>query len=315
MSIRLEQPGASKAAATAGAMVGKGERAKEDRARAEQQRQQQEAIAAQQSARTAALEWEKEKMFMRSQQDFAHEMRMKQVGLDKEARAHEWEKEKMELASQNDFKEEEKERIRKRGVFKSGIESIDKNDTLNDTQKQDAKYTWAMKYTDIEEAAQYLGNKPTKETDPNVTLRKKMETIVGIKDLPWSDLVDEYEKEQELGGLSVEDTPGISKEELPEIPEGKLLVRSPDGEDGTIDEGELQEYLTRGFTLIEPTTQEEETVTESEEGGIGIKALLGATPLGALGSYANVNRQVQMDKMRRTKEARKTMSLGERLRR
>jgi len=74
----------------------------------ERARQEQAQAAAQQRAQA----WELQKMEMNSQQDFAHEMRLRQASLDKEARAREWDVEKMEIRSRLDFAEEEKERQR-----------------------------------------------------------------------------------------------------------------------------------------------------------------------------------------------------------
>jgi len=122
MAIRITQPGEAKAAATAGAMIGKGKRAEEDRARAEREQARAQQMAAQQAARQAALEWEQQKMMLNSQQDFAHEMRMRQVGLEAEARAREWQVEKMELASRMDFEQEEKERLRVKAEYAAGRE-------------------------------------------------------------------------------------------------------------------------------------------------------------------------------------------------
>jgi len=115
MAIRIEQPGAAKAAAQVGAIIGKGRRAEEERARAERQ-----------TARQAAQEWELQKMALNSQQDFAHEMRMRQAGLDAEARAREWQVEKMEIASRMDFEQEEKERLRIKAEYAAGRDTLDK---------------------------------------------------------------------------------------------------------------------------------------------------------------------------------------------
>jgi len=126
MAIRLEQPGAAKAAATAGTMIGQGKRAEEDRARAQQEALQQQQIAAQQSARQVSLEWEQQKMLLNSQQDFAHQQRLTQARLDAEARAREWEVEKMELHSRMDFEQEEQDRLRYKAEYKAGRDVLEK---------------------------------------------------------------------------------------------------------------------------------------------------------------------------------------------
>jgi len=126
VAIRIEQPGAAKAAAQAGAIIGKGKRAEEERARAEREQARAQQIAAQQAARQAALDWERQKMLLNSQQDFAHEMRMRQAGLEAEARAREWQVEKMEIASRMDFEQEEKERLRIKAEYAAGRDALDK---------------------------------------------------------------------------------------------------------------------------------------------------------------------------------------------
>ena len=128
-----------------------GEAAAKEKAEQEAQRMQEIQLA---------RSWELKKMQMNSEQDFAHELRLRQAELDREARAHEWETEKMELRSRFDFEQEEKERIHRKGVFNSGIEVIDNNEGLTDEQKNAAKFRLAERYTDIEEAGQYLGTKP-----------------------------------------------------------------------------------------------------------------------------------------------------------
>lgn len=82
--------------------------------------------------------------------------------LETEERARAWELEKMEITSRMDFEQSEKERLRKKATFNSGIETIDNNEGLTDTQKDTARFLLASKYTDIDEAAPYLGLKPQK---------------------------------------------------------------------------------------------------------------------------------------------------------
>ena len=109
---------------------------------------------------------------MRSQLDFQQELRDKQYEYDKFNRAKEWDLKKMELHSQLDFEQEEKERLRKKATFNAGIESIDKNEGLTGEQRNDAKFNLASKYTDIPEAAQYLGLKSQTERQSSVEQQK-----------------------------------------------------------------------------------------------------------------------------------------------
>jgi len=112
MGIRIEQPGAAKAAAGAGVAIGKGQRAEEGRARAAQQQAQAASIKAQQAAQQKAMEFDLFKMEQRSLQDFQQELRTKQYEFDKFNRAKEWDIEKMELASRMDFQQSETKRLR-----------------------------------------------------------------------------------------------------------------------------------------------------------------------------------------------------------
>jgi hypothetical protein len=128
MGIEIRQPGEAKAAAEAGKQIG----AAEGRKRAEN-------IALQQAAEQRARQWELEKMQIRSQQDFAHEVRMRQAQLDAEARAKEWEVEKMELRSRIDFSEKEKERQRKMGIGRARVDAIDKAFERNEFSRDDVR--------------------------------------------------------------------------------------------------------------------------------------------------------------------------------
>lgn len=163
MGIEIRQPGEAKAAAQAGKAIGKSEKAKREQSIKLQQEQEAMQIAAQQKARRAALEWEQQKMALNSQQDFAHEMRMRQARLDAEARAREWEVEKMELHSRMDFEQEEKERIHRKAEYTAGRDAIDKNEGLTDEQKDMARFLLSTKYSDLSEAAPGLGLKPQTE--------------------------------------------------------------------------------------------------------------------------------------------------------
>ena len=136
MAITIQQPGAAKAAAAAGTAIGKGQRAKEDRARAEREQittTQQVARAAQradqQKAQQVAMDWELQKMQMRSQQEFEQELRDKQREFDKFNRAKDWDLEKLELRSHIDFEMEEKERTEKIGRAQAKHDQVNKHIT------------------------------------------------------------------------------------------------------------------------------------------------------------------------------------------
>lgn len=110
MGIRKEQPGASKAAATAGIAIGESQKAIREQALAAQKQAQQATLKAREASEQRAMQWEVEKMQFRSQQDFEQELRRNQFSYDRENRAQEWDIEKMTLASQADFEREERKR-------------------------------------------------------------------------------------------------------------------------------------------------------------------------------------------------------------
>ena len=122
MAIEIRPSGEPAAIAQAGLTIGQGERAKEERARADEKAQ----MAAQDRARQMAMEWDAQKMLLNSQQDFAHEQRLHQSDLEAEARAKEWEVQKMELRSQMDFQREEQERQQKLTRIDNALMTIEK---------------------------------------------------------------------------------------------------------------------------------------------------------------------------------------------
>ena len=111
MAIRIEQPGASESAARAGSIIGKGQRAAEDRARAEREMVRKEEEKARAKAQKISLEWELQKMADQSRRAYEREMRQEDYRLAAEDRAAAWEIEKMELTSRHDFEQEEQERM------------------------------------------------------------------------------------------------------------------------------------------------------------------------------------------------------------
>ena len=229
MGIRREQPGAAKAAAQAGTVIGKAKRAEEDRARAEREQARAQQIAAQQSARQAALDWEQQKMLLNSQQDFAHEMRMRQTRLDAEARAREWEVEKMEMASRMDFEQGERERLRRIATYNAGKEAIDNNEGLTDVQKDTAHFYLSSRFYDVPEAAAGLGLRP-QTTD---------ETASAIRMLLSGDTPTPT-------GITVPPSQGI-----PELKPGHVVVRDNKGNLGQLPIDRAEEAVAEGgFTIV-----------------------------------------------------------------
>jgi len=242
MSIRKEQPGGAKAAATAGAIIGKGERAKEDRARAERQQAQ----AAQDQARQLAIQWEQQKMLLNSQQDFAHEQRMRQAGLEAEARAREWDVEKMEIRSRIDFEAEEKDRRRVMDEAVVGLKAID-------------KYVKEGKGTEADVQELRLGYEIQKETGkmPSTSLlqskiNKPMTLKQRAEELEAAEVLGSYTQEEREEVLNrAKDTIQPTAEELPPAPQGKVWVTAPDGQIGFLSEEELALPEYKDYTRMD----------------------------------------------------------------
>lgn len=125
MPIRIEQPGAAKAAATAGTIIGKGQRAEEDRARAEREQARAQAEAAQKQARQVAMDWELQKMQINSQRAFERELRVEDYRLMAEDRAAERAVERIEFSKDLEFQYETQERQRKRSVLDASEAGLD----------------------------------------------------------------------------------------------------------------------------------------------------------------------------------------------
>jgi len=195
----------------------------------------------------AAKDWEMQKMLMNSQQDFAHEMRLRQAELDREARAQEWFNEKMELASRMDFENSEKERLRRKSIFNSGIETIDKNEGLSDLQRDTAKFMLATKYTDIEEAGQYLGLKPQKQNTGLFNLGGQ-ETQ---QPLPYGVSTDANPLGLNITEGASTSLSALSQEVLSLEQQNKFEVISPDGQQETISAEQWPEYKTKGYVLAQ----------------------------------------------------------------
>lgn len=151
MPITKKQPGEAAGVAAAGNIVGQAQRAEEERAKAERQR-----------ARQIAMDWEMQKMMLNSQQDFAHEMRMKQAELDKEGRAKEWEVEKAEIASKMDFEQQERERNKQHANMLNAFAYTKDKADLTPAQKENIDFATALKYSEFgfPEALEILGSSP-----------------------------------------------------------------------------------------------------------------------------------------------------------
>lgn len=227
MAIEYRPTGEAQAVSQAGKQTGQAEAAK---------RQQQ--LTLEQQAEDRARAWEVEKFVLNSQQDFAHEMRLRQAELNKEARAHEWEVEKAEIASRMDFEQQEKERIRDKATFNAGIKAIDDNEGLTDAQRDAAKFNLATKYTHIPEAAQYLGLKQT--TTLTSEEQAKAERIAaGLEPRAKAESEVGQYLQQILGGAAQSTTET-----------GTVLVRNNKGIYGTIPVSQVEEAIANGYTVV-----------------------------------------------------------------
>jgi len=149
MAISYRPTGEAQAAAQAGKTIGQGQA----RQKAAEQSQRMTEIQ-------MAKDWEMQKMLLNSQQDFAHEIRLRQAELDKEARAMEWETEKMEIVSRLDFEQDEKERLRYKAEYKAGRDALNKNkDNMGNAEYAKAEYELNKLYAGkgIPEADSKLG--------------------------------------------------------------------------------------------------------------------------------------------------------------
>lgn len=251
MPIKITQPGEAAAAAKAGAIVGAGKRAQEERARTERE----QARAAQEQARAAALQWEQEKMRMRSEQDFQQELAAKQWDYEKFNRAKAWEIEKMEMTSRLDFQQEEKERAEKQAKTAAGLRAIDESDNvyLTPEAKEKAKFDFAFK--------QEQGYYPPRE------LREK-QNILSLLGRPSEEAAPEP-----LEGVRTFTHPE-TKEPI-YVPENQpfVTVRHPTLGLKKIRTEQLQEALAEGSVYV-PQTQ-----SESITGGV-MSDIIGAYTAG-----------------------------------
>lgn len=137
MGIRREQPGAAKAAAAAGTIVGRAKRAEEDRARAEREQARAAAEAMQRQARQDEMKWALQKRQDDWTRALAKERRQEDYRLLAEDRAMERglvaadytaqkALERIEFSKDLDHQYKTQERQRKIGVIDAGEAALDK---------------------------------------------------------------------------------------------------------------------------------------------------------------------------------------------
>ena len=241
MGIEIRPSGETAAYAAAGQTIGKAERAKEERAREERQAQHAQDLAARQRADQMAMDWELQKMQMRSKLDFQQELRDKQYEYDKFNRAKEWEVEKMGLASRFDFEQEEKERLRINAEAVAGEKTLLES-SMGDEERARGLFRLWQKFPEARNLQKYSGFDTREERYPSLTSeeRAKAERIeAGL--LPRAR--QESETAQYLKNLGLDGNAVAGP--------GKVYVKHPNGVRGYIPVEQLEEALTNGYTLIE----------------------------------------------------------------
>ena len=226
MSIEIRPSGEAQSQALAGEIIGKGkarERFAEDVRIAN-------ARAAQEAMQQKAMDWEAQKMQMRSAQEFAQELRLGQARLNAEARAKEWEVEKMEMISQADFAQEERVRTEKYGRFSDTmtyIDDLEQQGIYSKEQIADMKFRAALPYErdGFKEVSQVLG-----EYDASMRLQDQQEKQeYGLKPAAYEYLSEE-ERQQAAriqGGLEPRATTEKEQSEYGVLP-GEFGLLSPE---------------------------------------------------------------------------------------
>ena len=203
MGIKYKPKQGPEISARAGAATGAAEKAKTE-----------QRINLALEAEERAKMWELTKMELSSQQQYAHEARMRQVELDKEARAHEWVIEKAEIASRMDFQRQEEERQRK----------------LSELDAQEKA---------IQEAKEKYGDNPAIQQKAFELWRQRLAVTTGVTPGHYrptqqgtKDQFGQYINELITGGEGVP-TPDIQNSaaaQLPSIQPGYVAAKSPSGE-------------------------------------------------------------------------------------
>lgn len=156
MPITLRQPGEATSTARAGSLVGKAERAKEDRARIEREQVRADVEAAQKKSRQAAMAWELQKVQINNQLALEKEMRGAQYQLAAEDRAADRAIERIETAKDLDFQYKTQERQRKQGVIDAERAAWEKEIKSGRVREDELGYRNAQSELDARERALQL---------------------------------------------------------------------------------------------------------------------------------------------------------------
>lgn len=113
MGISIRQPGETTDTARAGAIIDKGQRAQEERARAEREAVRKAEEKARMKAQETAMAWELQKMQMESQRAYMRETRQEDYRLAAADRAAEGAIDRIEFSKNLDHQYKEKQRLEK----------------------------------------------------------------------------------------------------------------------------------------------------------------------------------------------------------
>lgn len=256
MPIINNPTGQAAATAQAGAMIGKAEKAKADKAQMFQ-------VAAEERA----MNWELQKMEINSQQAFAHELRMNQAALEAEARAREWEVEKAEMASRIDFERKERDRQTKLAELDSIKKAIDKSG-LDEETKTFMKFKADFEHLGMGLSPEDVGL----VTSQNLPIWEHP----GIKGTPAGDalrvadlgIIGEAKYQESLNNQNTgaQDPDGIRSligevnaiesiinpkdVEKAKTLKGNIEVKSPNGKTAIIPLNDWKDYKSKGYTFI-----------------------------------------------------------------
>lgn len=248
MGIEKRQPGEAKAAAAAGIAIGEGKKAVREQAVAAQRASQAATLKAREASEQRAMQWDMEKMEIRSRQGFEQELRTKQFTYDKENRAKEWEIEKMTLVSQADFAMDEKKRLRSIEQKQNVLDAFEKAeaDGLHDP-KTDVQFRLRKFKAQTELDAAKGDYKSAHVTLP----QGKQSTLSLLSGGERGEISDS----NPLGfDMELPSEQGMSDESIQLESNQKFKVISPEGDEEEIDAVEWKAYKGKGYILADIVT-------------------------------------------------------------
>ncbi len=290
MGIRVTQKGAGALASKAGSIVGASQKSKQEQAAKEQeQRDALQAhtrlveIKARSDIEEASIKWEGEKIKMRSQQEFAQELRDRQYELDRFNRAKEWDIEKITLRSQMDFQREEGKRSESMQEGEVGLKGIDKaiekGEISGDEDYIQSRRQYFQDKADGVAGPVGLYNIPKEIRTPLGEERRELTNVLGREVADIMDITELRREAAKLGfstedlaELGIEDFPGVTGE-VPEY-EVNQVISTPQGN------MQIVGFDEDGEPLVEPTNKEVGNKSFGGSGASGSFTLLGDETIG-----------------------------------